>query len=470
LFGYFLKPGPKDEPFKHFKQFSGNKVGTTKSASKEIQVAFERYAKAIKPVAYINEMGRAQAMADAFLDWAFHNGFAHSKKASDIGAIFWTAQSETMIQNVWKENAKNAKNFTSVPTGGMGLNPTDVLVEFKCGKTDCFLGMSAKSTKKYAEIPFTNPGIGTIADQLWSGSGMAVLDDTIDKGERSMVNSSKFGKVLDAFVKVNYPNSGWMQLTNKQKDNVYKHIDSGPGHKEAGKKKRKYPTGGSNKERSARENKAFQLLYKNFKGSINTKGNKGNIKIADASGSYSYLFYEAIKIKYGLPTIGKVRSAIMNRISDLDGDTIGSQIGWQGFFMNFVGASAKGPHYIKCTGRGDLKVRGSFFGAGGWASSVVAPTDKNNKKIIALKQFSIWMEESEWTSFFVCATSPGGGIGNKLFKVRVKFESRPFSSTLKLSGDPVSLGVDNYVNISDQDSQKLPASWAPAKKKKKTKK
>jgi hypothetical protein len=89
---------------------------------------------------------RASRMSSKTLSWARKNGY------SGIPAkIFWTARKGSLQRAVGNQG--------KVDKG----NPTDVLIQFTDGK---FLGISAKSTLKNAEIGFKNPGMGTVERNL----------------------------------------------------------------------------------------------------------------------------------------------------------------------------------------------------------------------------------------------------------------------------------------------------------------
>ena len=92
-----------------------------------------------------DQMGRAEAMADAVLDWAETNGF----EGGPVKA-WWTARPGILSKAVgYPVDSKT--------------NPTDTLIQFADGQ---FLGLSAKSTKRGGDIAFKNPGVGTIGKAL----------------------------------------------------------------------------------------------------------------------------------------------------------------------------------------------------------------------------------------------------------------------------------------------------------------
>lgn len=92
-----------------------------------------------------DQIGRAEAMASAVLDWASANGY----QGSPVKA-WWTARPGVLSAAVGYDVDSRK-------------NPTDTLIQFSDGQ---FLGLSAKSTKSSGDIGFKNPGIGTIARAL----------------------------------------------------------------------------------------------------------------------------------------------------------------------------------------------------------------------------------------------------------------------------------------------------------------
>jgi len=278
LCGWFLKPGSKSNPFQHF------------ALSGVVKRNFETYAKEMTVEEYRNELGRAQIMASAFLDWAVKNGYAHGTGVNNIKTIYWTAQGASNLTEVWGSH---------VPTGGSGANPTDTLVEFLCGRDNCMLGLSAKSTKGYGEIPFTNPGLGTISQELFNSE--TFLERTyIGKLEQDMINDRNFGPKLNMFSQMVF-GKNWMELGKGQKNKVYKFIDRDPKH-----------------------------------------GDKE--------------FYQAIKDQWGSPVLGAIRDAILDKLLKMEWEE------WSNWMNEFVGSKFKGPYYIKVTGRGDYTDTRKFRG------------------------------------------------------------------------------------------------------------
>lgn len=186
LVGYYTKPGPPNNPFMHFDSKGGNP-----------REDFERIGKQLPMEFYIHERERAKKMVEAFMDFAYKNGYANSRNADSVKAVYWTAALGSI------ERASGMK----APSQGKGKNPTDVLVEFKTTKGRSFLGNSAKSTKQAeAGIPFANPGIGTMGSELF-GSANA-LSSLIDKTEKEMVRDAAMKKVLP---------SNWSSMTGAAK-------------------------------------------------------------------------------------------------------------------------------------------------------------------------------------------------------------------------------------------------------------
>lgn len=109
-------------------------------------------------------IGKAQAMAEAFLEWAKANGYSGRVKK-----VWWTARPGSMSSAVGREVDQKK-------------NPTDILVKFTSGPNEGFLGLSAKATKTKGDIGFKNPGVGTIDRSLGldlAGEYKKVLDKTI---------------------------------------------------------------------------------------------------------------------------------------------------------------------------------------------------------------------------------------------------------------------------------------------------
>lgn len=93
-------------------------------------------------------IGKAEAMADAFIGWAKANGYSGRVKK-----VWWTARPGSMSSAVGREVDQKK-------------NPTDILVKFTSGPSEGFLGLSAKATKTKGDIGFKNPGVGTVDRSL----------------------------------------------------------------------------------------------------------------------------------------------------------------------------------------------------------------------------------------------------------------------------------------------------------------
>lgn len=108
----------------------------------EAKRQIEAKRKKITPELFDQQAERAERMAAETLKWAKKHGYS-----GKVGRIYWTARPGAL---------QSAVGPTGVVDKG---NPTDILIKFGNGQ---FLGISAKSTLKYGEIGFKNPGMGTI--------------------------------------------------------------------------------------------------------------------------------------------------------------------------------------------------------------------------------------------------------------------------------------------------------------------
>lgn len=129
LLGYYLLPGQGWNSFINGEQ-AIEKLGDRGSEMTQEQ--------------WDDQQGRAEAMADATLDWATSNGYNGS-----VVRAWWTARPGD-LSKAYGEDVDSRKN------------PTDTLIQFSDGQ---FLGVSAKSAKS-GNIGFKNPGIGTIVHEL----------------------------------------------------------------------------------------------------------------------------------------------------------------------------------------------------------------------------------------------------------------------------------------------------------------
>jgi len=99
----------------------------------------------LAPNEYVDQEGRAKAMANSVLAWAASNGYA-----GKVVKAWWTARPGVL-------SAAYGQPVDS------RMNPTDILLQFSDGQ---FLGISAKSTKSSGDIGFKNPGAGTVSKAL----------------------------------------------------------------------------------------------------------------------------------------------------------------------------------------------------------------------------------------------------------------------------------------------------------------
>ena len=335
LVGYYTKPGPLSDPFMYF-----DKRGA------DPRPEFYKKAKELEPDLYIHEQERAKKMVEAFMDYAYANGYSKGKTAASVESVYWTA-ADGMI-----ERASGIK----APSKGKGKNPTDILVEFKSTSGRMFLGNSAKSTKQAAAgIPFANPGIGTLSKELF-GSSM-YLPTIITKMEAKMMGDRKFKTILP---------KNWSSMSNVVK-------------------------------------KKWQ------------KDNK------DAN--------DLIKEHYGGPTLGAVRDAVMNKMLAMPWESLSP------WLIDFVGGEYYGPQFVKLTGRG----------TGPYSAALEVP--ENNKKTIAMGKSYVLLDAMGNTTIRVFDMD-----SKPVFNIRMKYESQPFSSAIKVSGDSVGKDAGYFEQISDDAS------------------
>lgn len=353
LVGYYTKPGPPNDPFKYFDTKGGDP-----------RQAFETIGKKLPIEYYVHERERAKKMVEAFMDFAYKNGFSQGKESRNVKAVYWTAAKGSI------EKASGMK----APSQGKGKNPTDILVEFNVPNGTSFLGNSAKSTKQ-AEggIPFANPGIGTIGTELFGSS--SELENIVKATEREMVRNAAMKKILP---------KNWMQLTN----------------------------GGSGTKK---------------------KWQKANPAVN-----------EIIKRDWGLLAISRVRDKVFDKIVGEDWDDITP------WLIDFVGGTYLGPKFVKVTGRG----------TGPYSAALEEP--EKNKKTNAIKKPYLWLETGGQTSikFFDCETE------KNVFNLRFKYESQPFSSNMKASGDSVGRETGYFESVSE-DSKESAVKVGPKTKKRK---
>lgn len=120
---------------------NGNKYPDTVS-----KIQFDKKSALLTSDQLKDQMGRAESMSSAFMNWASRNGYG-----SSIISVHWTARPGFSFKSVTGYDVDQRKN------------PSDVLVDFGGGK---YLGLSAKSTKGKGDIGFKNPGVGTVERDL----------------------------------------------------------------------------------------------------------------------------------------------------------------------------------------------------------------------------------------------------------------------------------------------------------------
>lgn len=136
----------------------------------EAKKQFEAKRKKVSIDEYNAQTKRAEAMADAALDWAKSKGYAGTPK------VYWTARPGSLQEAVDPEKKIIIDSRK---------NPTDILLKFSRGPSNGFLGISAKSTKGTTDIGFKNPGIGTVEKNL--------------KIELSQINDKAIKSAIDLF-------------------------------------------------------------------------------------------------------------------------------------------------------------------------------------------------------------------------------------------------------------------------------
>lgn len=124
---------------------TGYFLANSKWFDPEAKRQYEARAKQAKPEEVQDAVGKAEAMAAAFIKWAKQNGYG-----GNVKEVWWTARPG--------ELARASKN----PNADSRKNPTDILALFSSGPANGYLGLSAKATKGKGDIGFKNPGIGTV--------------------------------------------------------------------------------------------------------------------------------------------------------------------------------------------------------------------------------------------------------------------------------------------------------------------
>jgi len=118
----------------------------------------ESKVKKITKSEYVDQEGRAKAMANETIKWMKANGYGR------VSEVWWTARPGVLAKAVGVDVDSRK-------------NPTDVLVIDNNGYP---LGLSAKSTKTKGDIGFKNPGIGTI-DKSLNINLKKLYDDELEK-------------------------------------------------------------------------------------------------------------------------------------------------------------------------------------------------------------------------------------------------------------------------------------------------
>lgn len=101
----------------------------------------------LTPDEYIIQAGRARVMCLDVKRWAQNQGYSGRE------SIQWTARKGD-IQRALGENID------------FGQNPSDILLKYRRGPSEGYLGISAKSTGSKRDIGFKNPGTGTLDEIL----------------------------------------------------------------------------------------------------------------------------------------------------------------------------------------------------------------------------------------------------------------------------------------------------------------
>ena len=168
----------------------------------------------------------------------------------------------------------------------------------------------------------------------------------------------------------------------------------------------------------AGEAAATALKGLDFGDAVTTKERKaflkalaGDQRMASAEATQPYRAAGALILK-------ALRDALMEKYLQLDLDDLKEH-----FLEEWIDAKDRFPYYIKVTGHGN---------AGNYSASVEDPTD--NDKVKKISSEHIELEEIGSNSIGVWAGS--GADAARLFKIRLKWESAPLASSIKMSGDP----------------------------------
>ena len=159
--------------------------------SAEAKASFDQRVKQATPEEVADAVGKAQVMAEAFIEWAKKHGYSGSVKG-----VWWTARPG--------ELAKASGN----PMADSRTNPTDILVQFSSGPANGFLGLSAKATKTKGDIGFKNPGVGTVDKAL----GLR-LHEEYKNQERQLIAKYKLPQSADQRKQYIRANAGIKAIT-----------------------------------------------------------------------------------------------------------------------------------------------------------------------------------------------------------------------------------------------------------------
>jgi hypothetical protein len=111
----------------------------------EAQEKLEQRLKEVPKQEADDQVARAHEMLSETLKWGSANGWD-----GDIVKVWWTARPGAL------QSAVGSREVSP-------QNPTDILLQFA---DESFLGISAKSTKRNADVGFKNPGVGSIGKSL----------------------------------------------------------------------------------------------------------------------------------------------------------------------------------------------------------------------------------------------------------------------------------------------------------------
>lgn len=134
----------------------------------------------VKPEQAKDQMDKAKAMAQEVIVWSK----AHGYKGGIVG-VWWTARPGSMSAAVGREVDQTK-------------NPTDILIRFKSGPAEGFLGLSAKSTLGSGDIGFKNPGMGTMEKVLGinlSSINEGYVNQIVKKYDLSTVASKRKAEI-----------------------------------------------------------------------------------------------------------------------------------------------------------------------------------------------------------------------------------------------------------------------------------